>query len=75
MKMFPFVNLLLFIGVIIIGISSYQVFHSPEDNPIEEESEYLIRDETDLDIDLSSTDSTKKFKPLVDEKKVKDTKK
>jgi len=38
-----------------VGIGSYRYFKMPDDNPIEECAEYVIRQETGLDIDLSFT--------------------
>ena len=37
----------------IIGISSYMYLKLPQDNPIEEISEAVIKKEIDLDVDLS----------------------
>ena len=37
----------------IIGISSYMYFKMPQDNPIEEISEAVIKKEINLDVDLS----------------------
>lgn len=40
-------------GALVAGLSSVLYFHLPDDNPVEEISEEIIKEETGINVDLS----------------------
>lgn len=42
-----------------IGITTTYILKKPHDNPIEEESEQIIKDQTGVDVDLSPSSPEK----------------
>lgn len=49
------IKVVIVMAALIIGLASYNHFNLPEDNSLEECSEYIIYKQTGLDIDLSPT--------------------
>jgi len=46
-------------GALVAGVSSVWYFHLPDDNPVEEISEEIIKEETGITVDLSPTSKEK----------------